>query len=51
MIPLTASAATFISNSSGKIIISIQEATQKTFYLVLILPSGNLKISSAITFA
>lgn len=43
--------ATAISNGTGLFDIDITEAAAKTFYLVVILPLGNLKISSAITFA
>ena len=41
---------TAISNGTGLFDIDITEAAAKTFYLVVILPLGNLKISSAITF-
>lgn len=41
----------FISNASGQFDINITEVGVKTLYLVLVLPNGALKISSAITFA
>jgi|PlaIllAssembly_1097288.scaffolds.fasta_scaffold00002_14 hypothetical protein len=44
-------AATFICSSSGVFNVDITEVGAKTAYLVVILPLGNLKISSAITFA
>lgn len=44
-------AATFICSSSGVFNVDITEAGAKTAYLVVILPLGNLKISSEITFA
>jgi hypothetical protein len=40
-----------ITNSSAQFDINITEAGVKTLYLVLVLPNGALKISSAITFA
>jgi len=52
MIPTVAGkAATFICSTSGVFNVDITEAGAKTAYLVVILPLGNLKISSAITFA
>ena len=51
MIPLeTNKASTFISHSSGAFNVDITEAAGKTMYLVVVLPLGNIKISSAITF-
>ena len=41
---------TFITNNTGFFNIDITETGTKTFYLVVILPLGNLKISSAISF-
>jgi hypothetical protein len=40
-----------ITNSSAQFDINITEVGVKTLYLVLVLPNGALKISSAITFA
>jgi hypothetical protein len=40
-----------ITNATGQFDINITETGVKTLYLVLILPMGGLKISSAITFA
>lgn len=52
LIPTVANkAATFICSSSGVFNVDITEAAGKTVYMVVILPLGNLKISSAITFA
>lgn len=52
LIPTVAGkAATFICSTSGVFNVDITEAGAKTAYLVVILPLGNLKISSAITFA
>lgn len=52
MIPMVADkAATFICSTSGVFDVDITESGAKTAYLVVILPLGNLKISSAITFA
>lgn len=48
---VTGKAATFICNASGVFNIDITESTAKSFYLVVVLPLGNLKISTAITFA
>lgn len=51
MIPMVADkAATFVCSTSGLFNVDITEAAGKTVYLVVILPLGNLKISSAITF-
>lgn len=52
LIPIVSGkAATFICNSSGSFNIDITESSAKSFYLVVVLPLGNLKISTAITFA
>jgi hypothetical protein len=40
-----------ISNATGQVDINITESGAKTLYLVLVLPNGLLKVSSAITFA
>ena len=51
-IPIVAGkAANFICSSSGVFNVDITESGAKTMYLVVVLPLGNLKISSAITFA
>lgn len=51
LIPTVAGkAGTAISNGSGLFNIDITEATAKTFYLVVALPLGNLKVSNAIAF-
>lgn len=43
--------ALLISEADGDIDITITESTAKTFYLVVVLPDGSLKVSNAITFA
>jgi len=43
--------ATIISNATGNFDLDITEVTAKSFYLVVIMPLGNLVISSAITFS
>ena len=51
LLPLvTNKVAYFICTSSGLFNIDITETSAKTFYLVLSLPLGNLKISTAIAF-
>ena len=52
LVPLiTNKTAQFISDGTGLFNIDITESGVKTVYLVIVLPSGVLKISSAITFA
>lgn len=43
--------AQLVSESDGDIDITITESGAKTMYLVLVLPSGKLQVSDAITFA
>lgn len=40
-----------VSEADGDIALTLTEATAKTFYLVIVLPSGELKVSPAIAFA
>lgn len=52
LLPLVAGkVADFVCTSSGVFNVDITETAAKTFYLVVAMPLGNLKISSAITFA
>jgi hypothetical protein len=52
LIPIVAGkAGLLVSEADGDIDISITEAGAKTAYLVLVLPSGTLAVSGAITFA
>lgn len=44
-------AAHFVSNASGAFDINITDIGTPTFYLVVVLPSGDLMVSGAITFA
>lgn len=46
----TNKSARFTSSSTGSFDIDISESSAKTFYLVIVLPLGNLKVSTAITF-
>lgn len=46
-IPLVAGKAGYIvSNAEGEVDLSIGEATDKTFYLVIVLPDGSLNITT-----
>lgn len=51
-IPIVADKALhLVSESDGHIDLDIEEAGAATWYLVLVLPDGSLKVSDAITFA
>lgn len=52
LIPVVANkAAILVSESDGDIDVTITESTAKTFYVVVILPSGRVVVSDAVTFA
>ena len=52
LIPVvTNKAAQFVSESDGDIDVTITEAAGATWYLVVVLPTGKLAVSGAITFA
>lgn len=52
LIPIVANkAAILVSESDGDIDVNITEAGADTFYLIVILPTGELVASDAITFA
>ena len=52
VIPLVAGKAfQLITNASGEVNIDITESTAKTFYLIIVLPTGETVASGAITFA
>ncbi len=52
VIPLIAGKAfELVTNASAEVNIDITESTAKTFYLIVVLPTGETVASSAITFA
>lgn len=51
-IPVTGKSFDFVTDASGRIDINIiQTAAPVTYYLVLLMPDGSIKVSNAITFA